>query len=234
MSQLHFARRMLSVTGTARNHPEGAEMTRIFAIIAAAVILALTAGIYVATLVGRNDDKFAQCRASAVAGGSGQIGGAFTLMDETGATVTDKDVITEPTLIYFGYTYCPDICPYDAARNAETVTILEDQGISVKPVFITIDPERDTPEQLADFTDYLHPRMVGLTGTPEQIAAASKSYRTYFKKQPSSDGDDDYYLVDHSTFSYLTLPEEGFVEYFRRDVSAQEMADRIGCFVDAI
>ncbi|WP_407493842.1 SCO family protein [Pseudooceanicola sp. MF1-13] len=208
-------------------------MTRITAIIAAVVVLALTAGVYVFTMGRGSDDKYAQCRAGAVAGGSGQIGGPFTLVDETGATVTDADVITEPTLIYFGYTYCPDICPYDAARNAEAVTILDDRGISVKPVFISIDPERDTPEQLADFTDYLHPRMLGLTGSPEQVAAASKAYRTYYKKQPSSDGDDDYYLVDHSTFSYLTMPEDGFVEYFRRDVTAEDMANRIACFAEA-
>ncbi|GAA6147071.1 SCO family protein [Pseudooceanicola nitratireducens] len=208
-------------------------MTRIIAILSAILVIALCGAIYVVTMGRGGDDRFAQCRASAVAGGAGQIGGPFTLVDETGQTVTDVDVIDEPTLIYFGYTYCPDICPYDAARNAEAVTILEEQGKIVKPVFISIDPERDTPEQLADFTDYLHPRMLGLTGSPEQVAAASKAYRTYFKKQPSEDGDD-YYLVDHSTFSYLTLPGEGFVEFFRRDIPADKMAEQIGCFLDAM
>lgn len=208
-------------------------MTRIIAILSAILVIALCGAIYVVTMGRSGDDRFAQCRASAVAGGAGQIGGPFTLVDETGQTVTDVDVIDEPTLIYFGYTYCPDICPYDAARNAEAVTILEEQGKIVKPVFISIDPERDTPEQLADFTDYLHPRMLGLTGSPEQVAAASKAYRTYFKKQPSEDGDD-YYLVDHSTFSYLTLPGEGFVEFFRRDIPADKMAEQIGCFLDAM
>eukprot|EP00903_Cladosiphon_okamuranus_P015870 g14656.t1 len=208
-------------------------MTRIIAILSAILVIALCGAIYVVTMGRGGDDRFAQCRASAVAGGAGQIGGPFTLVDETGQTVTDVDVIDEPTLIYFGYTYCPDICPYDAARNAEAVTILEEQGKIVKPVFISIDPERDTPEQLSDFTDYLHPRMLGLTGSPEQVAAASKAYRTYFKKQPSEDGDD-YYLVDHSTFSYLTLPGEGFVEFFRRDIPADKMAEQIGCFLDAM
>ena len=208
-------------------------MTRIIAVLSAILVIALCGAIYVVTMGRGGDDRFAQCRASAVAGGAGQIGGPFTLVDETGQTVTDVDVIDEPTLIYFGYTYCPDICPYDAARNAEAVTILEEQGKIVKPVFISIDPERDTPEQLADFTDYLHPRMLGLTGSPEQVAAASKAYRTYFKKQPSEDGDD-YYLVDHSTFSYLTLPGEGFVEFFRRDIPADKMAEQIGCFLDAM
>ena len=153
-------------------------------------------------------------------------------MDETGNIVTDRDVIDMPTLIYFGYTYCPDVCPMDAARNAEAITLLEDRGVMVKPVFISVDPERDTAEQLADFTDYLHPRMLGLTGTPEQVKAASKAYRTYYKKHEPEDGDEEYYLVDHSTFTYLTFPEIGFVEFFRRDETAQAMADKIACFVD--
>ncbi len=111
--------------------------------------------------------------------------------------------------------------------------MLEDRGIIVKPVFITIDPQRDTPEQLIDFTDYLHPRMIGLTGTDEQIKAATKAYRTYYKKQDPEDGDEDYYLVDHSTFTYLTFPEHGFMEYFRRDETAEQVADKIACFVNA-
>jgi len=101
----------------------------------------------------------------------------------------------------------------------------------VKPVFISVDPARDTPEVLAEFTDYLHPRMVGLTGSPEQVRAASKAYRTYYQAQESED--DEFYLVDHSTMTYLTLPEHGFVEFFRRDASAEQIADRVQCFIDA-
>ena len=208
-------------------------MTRIYAIVAAAVIVLLTAGLWLATMGRGGDDAYAQCRSSKIAGGSDTIGGPFTLVDETGKTVTDKDVIDQPSLLYFGYTYCPDICPYDAARNAEAVTLLEERGYMVKPVFISIDPQRDTPQQLADFTSYIHPRMVGLTGSEEQVAAASKAYRTYYKKQPSTDGDDDYYLVDHSTFTYLVLPQAGFVDFFRRDMTPEDMADKVACFIDA-
>ncbi len=208
--------------------------TRTIAIVATAVIALLVAAIWVLTLGRGEADQFAQCRSGAIAGGSDQIGGPFTLVDETGKTVTSEEVLDEPALIYFGYTYCPDVCPLDSARNAEAVTLLEERGHQVKPVFISIDPERDTPEQLADFTDYLHPRMVGLTGTPEQVKAASQAYRTYYKKQEPEDPEDaEYYLVDHSTFTYLTLPEEGFVEYFRRDATAEDMADRVQCFLDA-
>ncbi len=207
-------------------------MTRIYAIAAATAIAVLLAALWVLTLGRGGDDRYAACRETAIAGGSDQIGGPFTLVDETGKTVTDKDVLDQPALIYFGYTYCPDVCPMDTARNAEAVTILEERGYRIKPVFISIDPDRDTPEQLAEFTDYLHPRMVGLTGTPEQVKAASEAYRTYYRKQKPDSGDAEYYLVDHSTFTYLTLPESGFVEYFRRDVEPEQMADRVQCFMD--
>lgn len=206
-------------------------MTRLIAVLAALVVIGAGGAAYV-MMTDQDGDQFAQCRASNVAGGSAQIGGPFELVDETGTTVTDADVIDKPTLIYFGYTFCPDVCPLDAARNAAAVDILEDRGEIVKPVFISVDPARDTPEVLAEFTDYLHPRMLGLTGSPEQVRAASQAYRTYYKAQ-KSDGEDDYYLVDHSTMTYLTLPGHGFVDFFRRDASAEQMADRVQCFIDA-
>ncbi|HSF63422.1 MAG TPA: SCO family protein [Paracoccaceae bacterium] len=176
----------------------------------------------------RSADPFAQCRGGQVAGGS--IGGPFTLVDEAGATVTDKDVIKGPTLIYFGYTFCPDVCPLDAARNAEAVDILEEMGVEVTPVFISVDPKRDTPEVMAEFTDYMHPRMLGLTGSEEQVKAASQAYRTYYKVQ---DPTEEYYLVDHSTFTYFVLPEVGFVDFFKRESTPDEMAQRVACFVAA-
>jgi len=208
-------------------------MTRLIAITATAAVILLLGVTYYMTMVAGDDDQFAQCRASNVAGGAGQIGGPFTLVDETGETVTDKEVIDQPTLIYFGYTFCPDICPLDAARNAEAVDILESRGKIVKPVFISIDPTRDTPEVMKEYTDYLHPRMLGLTGSPEQVKAASKAYRTFYQAQKPTEGEEEFYLVDHSTMSYLTLPEHGFVEFFRRDSTAEQMAERIQCFVDA-
>jgi protein SCO1/2 len=204
-------------------------MTRLFAIIAAlAVVLALV-GIWVFTLFGGSSDQFAQCRIGQVAGGTAQIGGPFTLLDEAGKEVTDKDVITEPSLIYFGYTFCPDVCPLDTSRNAEATDILLENGTSITPIFISIDPQRDTPEVVGEFADNLHERMIGLTGSPAQVKAASQAYRTYYKANPA---EDEYYLVDHSTFSYLVLPEHGFVEFFRREISAEQMADTIQCFVD--
>ena len=207
-------------------------MTRIYAIVSALVALVFLGGVWLATGAQKSGDKYAQCRQTAVAGGA-QIGGAFTLVDENGATVTDRDVIDQPSLVYFGYTFCPDVCPLDNARNAEAIEILESRGDIVKPVFISIDPQRDTPEILRDFTDNLHPRMVGLTGTPEQVKAASQAYRTYFKKQEPEAGDEQFYLVDHSTFTYLVFPDEGFIEFFKRDTTPQAMADSVQCFLEA-
>lgn len=205
-------------------------MMKLYAGVAAIAIGAAVAGTFAYTTLMAPDDAFAQCRGGAIAGG-GDIGGPFTLLNSEGATVTDKDVITGPTLVYFGYTFCPDVCPFDVARNAIAVDILTERGIDVTPVFISVDPERDTPEVVGDFAYNMHPNMIGLTGAPDQVAEASRAYKTYYRKQ---DGDDEYYLVDHSTFSYLMMPEIGFLEFYRRDASPEDMADSIACFVDAV
>lgn len=206
-------------------------MTRVYALLAVAFVAALVGGAWFLTRGGSGGDKFAQCRSSQIAGGADTIGGAFELVNANGETVTDEDVITEPSIVYFGYTFCPDVCPMDSARNADAVDVLAERGISATPVFISIDPDRDTPEAVGDFAANLHEKMIGLTGSLEQVKAASKAYKTYFKK---NEGDEDYYLVDHSTFSYLVLPEEGFVEFFRRDETAEQMADKAACFIEKI
>lgn len=210
-------------------------MTRIYALASAVLIGALMLGaavaVYLGQMRGASDDQFAQCRASVVAGGAGAIGGPFTLVDETGTTVSDADVITKPTLLYFGYTFCPDVCPLDTVRNAEAVDILAAGGHDVLPVMISVDPLRDTPEVMAAFTANIHERMLGLTGTAEQTDAAARAYRVYYRS--NREGDDPYYLVDHTAFTYLVLPEHGFVEFFSRETPPQEMAERTECFVEA-
>ena len=210
-------------------------MTRTYAISAVILVLTLISATLVIVLFGRagsgSDDFFAQCRGSVIAGGADTIGGPFELVSETGETVTDTDVLSEASLLYFGYTFCPDVCPLDTVRNAEAVDVLEGRGQSVQPVFISVDPARDTPEVVAAFTDNIHPRMLGLTGSLEQTDAASRAYRTYYRI--NDEEDDEYYLVDHSTFTYLVLPEHGFVEFFNRDIGPVDMADRVQCFLDA-
>ncbi len=210
-------------------------MTRVYAISAVALIVAMLVAIAVMIILGErseiaSDDPFGQCRSTQIAGGAGSIGGPFELVNADGDTVTDADVITEPALIYFGYTFCPDVCPLDTVRNAEAVDILAEDGQSVTPVFISVDPGRDTPEVIDAFVSNIHPEMIGLTGTPEQTHAASQAYRTYYRIH---DTDDEFYLVDHSTFTYLVMPEHGFVEFFRRELSPAQMAEQVSCFVEA-
>jgi protein SCO1 len=207
-----------------------ARMMKLYAGLAIGAVVAMIGGSVAWTWLRAPDDAFASCRAGAIAGGTAAIGGPFTLVSETGTTVTEADVITRPTLVYFGYTFCPDVCPFDVARNADAADILAERGEDVGLVFITVDPERDTPERLAEFTDFMHPGMIGLTGSAEQVRRASQAYRTYYRKQ---DGDDEFYLVDHSTFTYLVLPETGFVEFYRREVTPEEMADSVSCFAAA-
>ncbi|MEM9575646.1 MAG: SCO family protein [Pseudomonadota bacterium] len=202
---------------------------RLIALFSGAALVGLMGGLWFWTQFSKGDDQFAQCRASAVAGGAGALGGPFELVNAAGETVTDADVITEPSILYFGYTFCPDVCPLDVNRNVLAVDVLDEKGLSVTPVFISIDPERDTPEVVGDFSANMHERMIGLTGSPEQVKAASQAYRTYYRAQ---EGDDDYYLVDHSTFSYLVLPEHGFVQFFRREISPEQMAETVACFVE--
>ena len=209
-------------------------MLRFLSILAAAAVVCLLLVTWIASLgvwpfADRSGDQFASCRSSAVAGGVSQIGGPFSLLDSGGKTVTDADVITAPSLVYFGYTFCPDVCPMDTIRNAEAIDVLEENGKTANPVFISIDPKRDTPEVVGDYAEAIHPRMIGLTGSAEQVKAASRAYRTYYK---AHDDDDEYYLVDHSTMTYLVLPEHGVVEFFRRDVGPEALAAKAACFID--
>ncbi len=209
-------------------------MTRGTALIATGVMAALLAGSAAYVLLGRGDTRFAQCDGGQVVGGGDAIGGPFTLVAETGDEVTEAEVIEDLTLIYFGYTFCPDVCPFDVARNAEAVEILDERGIAIKPVMVSIDPTRDTPEVMADFTEAMHPRMLGLTGSEAQVEGAKTAYRVYGARAEGQAEDEQDYLVDHSTFSYLMHPTEGFLGFFRRDVSPEEMADRIACFSAAL
>lgn len=202
-------------------------MDKTYALAAVAATGALLAGSFIYAQYSKSLDPYADCRTSAV--GGGDIGGPFTLVDQNGVTVKNTDVITKPSLVYFGYTFCPDVCPLDTARNAEAVDILAEQGFEAQPVFISIDPDRDTPAVLKEFAANIDDRMVALTGTPEQVAEASRAYRTYFKKQDSDDPA--FYMMDHSTFTYLVLPGTGFVDFFRRDDTAEKIAEKTACYL---
>jgi protein SCO1 len=202
-------------------------MTRVSAILAAAVaVVGLAIGGYFAFRPG-GADPFEDCRQSAVAGGVATIGGPFTLTDVEGRRVTDADVITGPTLVYFGYTFCPDFCPTDLSRNALAAEQLGEEGVKVDQVFITIDPDRDTPEAVKEFTEALDPAIVGLTGSADDVATAAQAYKVYYRKA----GDDpDYYLMDHTTFTYFVDPDAGFLDFFRSEATPEAVADSVACY----
>lgn len=190
-------------------------------------ILAAAAGLGVYSWqLGNTPDP---CGNTTVAGAA--IGGPFELVSETGETVTDADVITKPTLVYFGYTFCPDVCPIDTSRNAIAADILAESGVDIGTAFITVDPQRDTVDVVRDFTANFHDDMIGLTGSPDQIKAASDAYKVYYR---AVEGDPDYYLVDHSTQTYLMFPETGFATFFRRDTPAEQVAEITACFADQL
>lgn len=208
-------------------------MLKYYAIAAVVAVLAGLGLMYAAPVLiaqFRGDDGFGPCRETVIASDSGTLGGPFTLTDASGADVSSDEVFARPGLLYFGYTFCPDVCPLDTVRNADAAALLRERGYDIRPVFVSVDPRRDTPDVVGDFASNIDETMVGLTGTEAQIGAAAKAYGAFFR---AHDADDDYYLVDHSTFTYLVLPEHGFVEFFRRDLAPEALAERVSCFLDA-
>lgn len=202
-------------------------MLKFYASAAAIALAALLGWQGYRVMQGQSADAFAACRSGAVAGG--QIGGSFDLVDTKGAPVTDATLLAKPALIYFGYASCPDVCPLDNARNAEAAALLAKQGHDVIPVFITVDPTRDTQAVLADYVSNFD-GLVGLTGTEAQTSAAAKAFKVYYQIPEKRDPG---YMVDHTTMTYLMLPKTGFVEFFQRDATAQTVADKALCFLNA-
>ena len=156
-----------------------------------------------------------------------KIGGPFTLTDQTGKQVTEADFRGKYMLIFFGYTYCPDVCPTSLTQISTAMDILGDKAKQVVPTLVTIDPDRDTPEVLKDYVAHFHPSVVGLTGTPEQIKQVAKAYRVYYAKVPSEAGNKDDYLMDHSAVIYLMGPDGKFVAHFTNTTDGETMAAKI-------
>jgi len=153
------------------------------------------------------------------------VGGPFSLTDDHGQAVTDATYRGRWMLIYFGYTFCPDVCPTELQTIAGALDKLGAQASTVAPLFITIDPERDTPAALANYVKLFDDRLIGLTGTPEQIASVARAYRVYYAKVTPKDSSS--YLMDHSSFLYLVDPGGKLRSLFRPGMSAQELADGI-------
>ncbi len=157
------------------------------------------------------------------------IGGPFTLVDAEGNQVTNKDLMGRYAMIYFGYTYCPDICPTALASAARGLDLLasvnETAAQMVRPVFITIDPERDTPDAVGKYAEAFHPRLLGLTGTPEQVAEAAKSYRVFYQKVHPEGATD--YLMDHASNIFVMGPTGRYVTHFAHNATPGEISERL-------
>ena len=159
-------------------------------------------------------------------GGEALIGGPFTLVDQRGQTVTEKDFAGRFMLVYFGYTFCPDVCPLSLSNMVQAIALLPpEQAKQVVPIFITVDPERDTVAQMAQYAPLFDPRLEALTGTPEQIKQAAKAYRVYYSKVENGGSKD--YLMDHSAFIYLIGPQGRYRSHFGHDAAPAKMAEAI-------
>ncbi len=154
------------------------------------------------------------------------IGGPFELVDQTGKTVTNADFAGKMMLVYFGFTYCPDICPAELLIMGQAVDLLGDKAADVVPIFITVDPKRDPPDKMKDYVAAFHPRLVGLTGNEAQVSAAAKAYRVFYRYVPEKEGGElgDDYRVDHTGYIYLMDRSGLYVAHFVHGQSAEIIA----------
>jgi protein SCO1/2 len=169
------------------------------------------------------------------------VGGPFALVAHSGETVSEATYRGSFMLVFFGYTFCPDVCPTELLVMSRALDLLGDKAEAVQPLFVTVDPERDTAAVLADYVVNFHPRLVGLTGSPAQIAAVAEAYRAYYAKAPlpPSGGSEDAgdgktagaktedYLMDHSAFVYLMGPDGEYRGVFPPGTPPEAMAEAI-------
>ncbi|CAN6469879.1 unnamed protein product [Victoria cruziana] len=157
--------------------------------------------------------------------GKAAIGGPFKLVNHEGKSVTEKDFMGKWTVIYFGFTHCPDICPEELQKLVMAIDdIKQKAGLEVVPVFISVDPERDTVEQVREYISEFHPALIGLTGSVDEIKDVARAFRVYYMKTEEEESD---YLVDHSVVMYLMDPDMEFVKFFGKNHDVDSLADGI-------
>ena len=159
-----------------------------------------------------------------------RFGGPFSLIDHEGARRTEEDFRGRFLLIYFGYTYCPDICPTNLSTMIHAMEDLGAKAEQVQPLFVSVDPARDTAEVLADYVAHFHPRLVGLTGSEQEIRAVAKAFRVHRSKVVFEDPDEDY-LVNHSSITFLMDRDGTFLSLFPHDTAAEVMAKALEGYI---
>ncbi|HEX4506055.1 MAG TPA: SCO family protein [Alphaproteobacteria bacterium] len=197
------------------------------------LLILMIAMIAVVAVAGVSIWRITQAGPAAGASSGVDIGGPFTLTDQSGAAVTDKTYDGSYRLIYFGYTFCPDACPTELGVMAQAIETMGPAGQKVLPIFITIDPDRDTVQQLKTYVPLFDKRLVGLTGTPQQIAAVAKAYKVYYAKADQPGVDTKSYGMNHSSFVYLMDPNGKFLTVFSSDTDSDKMAAEIRRYMDA-
>ena len=158
--------------------------------------------------------------------GKALVGGHFSLVDHKGRRVSEKDFRGQYMLVLFGFTYCPDVCPSGLQVMAAALDKLGRKADRITPIFISVDPERDTPAQLAQYVESFHPRLVGLTGTQAEVDVAAKAYRVYYKKI-SDEKSSAQYTIDHTALIYLMGPDGSYVAHFTHTMGLDAMAERL-------
>lgn len=161
-----------------------------------------------------------------IGAGEARVGGPFKMVNHRGEQVTEQTFLGKPMLLVFGFTFCPDICPTELQVTTEALQLLGSKGADIQPLFVTVDPERDTAEVLESYVTYFNPKLVGLTGSRDQVKTMADSYRVFYEKRPNKENPEAY-TMDHTSIIYLMDEKGKFLKHFSYTTDAKALAEGI-------